>query len=332
MGAGTGTGEGEISMCLVGCIGLNIITVYRDTLGYISLSNHQSVTIAYIDFKSAFDCISHSKLLQKLSCYGVKGNLFLWISAFLSNRSQRVKINSSHSSSRQVTSGVFEGSVLGPVAVQRLHKRHHWSIRYRLYHRQIIWRRHVKLYSSFSNILPNSLQNQFNIIERWSCVWQMRVWLIPNATCSQSVTTRPTTNARSIIRNIDAVKQNRANESRCHNLTPRPPIHPHITMHGQQSHPAQVTVTPAVSCQEVPPTWLRAFKVYVETTSWICIHNLVTIIRHSNHRSGKRPTRLHQTSPRLQPSELRRAPITPQTRKLRTQTVDSRTLYSASTF
>ena len=60
----------------------------------IAISNRHSVNIAYIDYKSAFDCISHSKLLIKLSSYGIYGNLYLWIKSFLSSRTQAVKINS----------------------------------------------------------------------------------------------------------------------------------------------------------------------------------------------------------------------------------------------
>ena len=44
----------------------------------ISISNHKSIIIAYVDFEAAFDCISHHKRLLKLSSYGIRDNLLVW--------------------------------------------------------------------------------------------------------------------------------------------------------------------------------------------------------------------------------------------------------------
>ena len=81
----------------------------------ITLANHKSVTIAYVDFLRAFDSISPNKLLHKLEAYGISGNLLLWIKAFLSHRTQAVRVGSSISSTCSIISGVPQGSVLGPV-------------------------------------------------------------------------------------------------------------------------------------------------------------------------------------------------------------------------
>jgi len=70
--------------------------------------------IIYFDFKKAFDSVSHQKPLNKLQAYGIVGNLLSWISDFLRNRSQKVKINYILSTSIELTSGVPQGSVLGP--------------------------------------------------------------------------------------------------------------------------------------------------------------------------------------------------------------------------
>ena len=68
--------------------------------------------IAYIDLAKAFDKVSHSKLLHKLSYYGVSGNLYKWLKSNLLDRKQRVKINDSFSNFSPVISGVPQGSVV----------------------------------------------------------------------------------------------------------------------------------------------------------------------------------------------------------------------------
>jgi len=54
----------------------------------VALNNKYSVVIAYIDYSKAFDVVCHSKLLCKLSAYGISGDLLKWISTFLHGRSQ----------------------------------------------------------------------------------------------------------------------------------------------------------------------------------------------------------------------------------------------------
>ena len=65
-----------------------------------------------LDFSKAFSKVSHSKLLWKFHQYGIRETALSWIHAFLENRSQTVVLESR---SVPITSGVPQGSVLGPI-------------------------------------------------------------------------------------------------------------------------------------------------------------------------------------------------------------------------
>ena len=67
-----------------------------------------------MDFSKAFDKVSHTKLIDKLRHYGIQGKTHSWVKAFLTDRSQRVLIEGEAFSEVHVTSGVPQGSVLGP--------------------------------------------------------------------------------------------------------------------------------------------------------------------------------------------------------------------------
>jgi hypothetical protein len=68
-----------------------------------------------LGFAKAFDKVSHPRLLHKLRHYGIKGKNNQWIKAFLESRTQAVVLENKYSDKVDVTSGVPQGSVLGPV-------------------------------------------------------------------------------------------------------------------------------------------------------------------------------------------------------------------------
>ena len=75
-----------------------------------SMNNNKQTDILFLDFSKAFDTVPN-----KLNYYGITGPTLQWINSFLSNRTQTVSVNGSHSSPANVISGVPQSSVLGLV-------------------------------------------------------------------------------------------------------------------------------------------------------------------------------------------------------------------------
>ena len=69
----------------------------------------------YLDLSKAFDTIDHSILINKLEYYGIKGPHLRLIHSYLSNRKQYTEINNTKSNILSITTGVPQGSILGPL-------------------------------------------------------------------------------------------------------------------------------------------------------------------------------------------------------------------------
>ena len=133
--------------------------------------------VAYIDYKRAFESVSISKLLLKLRSYGISGQLLSWIDCFLNNRTQQTRVGTSLYTTTSLTSGVVQGSVIGPLL-------------FILYINDIaslfddkvcvckLYADDVKLYTVLqTNVDYDTLQNKLNQLFEWSERWQLSISL-----------------------------------------------------------------------------------------------------------------------------------------------------------
>ena len=137
-----------------------------------AVDNGNRIDVIFVDFSRAFDKVPHQRLIRKLGSYGIQGKLLTWISNFLTNRSIRVKVNDVISTPVSVSSGVPQGSVLGP----ELFKIYVNDLPDALNIDSLLYADDLKLWASVSsNEEADYIQSALTSLHNWSITWELPV-------------------------------------------------------------------------------------------------------------------------------------------------------------
>ena len=135
-----------------------------------TLDRRKQADLLTLDFSMAFDKVPHRRLAHKLDWYGVHNKNIAWITAFLKDRTQRVLLDCETSTPRPVTSGVPQGTVLGPVLFLAYINDRHESLtnsNVRLFADDCV------LYRDITDRNDTDLLQDIDALGRWEAKWLM---------------------------------------------------------------------------------------------------------------------------------------------------------------
>ncbi len=135
------------------------------------LDDYGTIDVAYLDFCKAFDVVPHERLLRKIEGYGINGTIADWIRSFLSDRKQRVLVNGCASGWAPVTSGIPQGSVLGPllflIFINDMPDAVHSTL--------LMFADDAKVFRQVNDLEDRQiLQQDLDELTQWATKWQMK--------------------------------------------------------------------------------------------------------------------------------------------------------------
>ena len=129
------------------------------------------VDVLFLDYSKAFDTVPHKRLMEQVKSFGIQGDALRWISSFLSNRRQKVRVNGQHSEFKPVLSGVPQGSILGPILFTIFVN----DIPDEINNIISMYADDTKLYAAVaSDVESSSLADDLKAVEEWARKMQMR--------------------------------------------------------------------------------------------------------------------------------------------------------------
>jgi hypothetical protein len=135
-----------------------------------ALDNGDVIEVLYLDIQKAFDTVPHRRLLLKLEALGIKDHILAWIKDFLNRRTQFVQIGTTKSAKFPVTSGVPQGSVLGPVLFVVYINDLPDHIKSHI----LMFADDTKLYQIHDGRSNNAIQDDIHELDIWTMKWQLK--------------------------------------------------------------------------------------------------------------------------------------------------------------